>query len=137
MEKNKIDEITSICYVGIEPSFKMYYNMSLMAGGLFGLHHLVLKDIKGFVLYYVMMLAAVVITLIGVALLPLLVLGIIALIAVCATWIVPVFVAFYHYVDDDYFEAIKNKKSWSFINRMLLIVPKAGTEVVQNDNPIL
>lgn len=149
MEKKKIDEITSIRYVGIEPSFKMYYNMSLAAGGLLGLHHLVLKDIKGFLWHYAMMLGSVVIlaflVLIGVIIDvnfgPLLFLfgflGAIAFTAVCVSWWVAVFVTFYHYIDDDYFEAIKNKKSWPFINRMLLIVPKAGTEVVQNNNPIL
>lgn len=125
MEKNKIDEITSIRYVGIEPSFKTYYNMVLLVGGLLGMHHLTLKDIKGFVVYYAMLLIAAVITLIGTVAIPLLVLGIVALAALLlATWVVPLFVAFYHYVDDDYFEVIKKKKSWSFINRMLLIVPK-------------
>ncbi len=136
MEQKKIDEITSIRYVGIEPSFKMYYNIILMVGGLLGLHHLVLKDIKGFVMYYVLMLLAVTITLIGVAFTPLLVLGIIALIVLCATWVVPVFVAFYHYVDDDYFETIKNKKSWSILNRMLLIVPKASSGIERSEKPI-
>ena len=137
MEQKKIDEITSIRFVGIEPSFKMYYNMALMAGGLFGLHHLVLKDIKGFVMYYVLMLLAVTVTLIGIAVFPLLVIVIIALVALCATWIVPVFVAFYHYVDDDYFEAIKKKASWSMVNRMLLIVPKTGSSVERSENPVL
>lgn len=137
MEQKKIDEITSIRYVGIEPSFKMYYNMILCTFGLFGLHHLVLKDIKGFVIYYAMMLLAIVITLIGVAIIPLLVLGIIAILLLLATWYVPVLMVFYHYVDDDYFETIKNKKTWPMLNRLLLIVPKIDSNVVQSEKSIL
>ena len=54
------------------------------------------------------------------------VLGIlVGVLVLVATWIVPVLVAFYHYVDDDYFEAIKGKNSWALMNRLLLIVPKS------------
>jgi len=138
METKKIDEITSIRYVGIEPSFKLYYEAVLCAFGWLGLHHLVLKDIKGFAIHYGVTFLSFVLMLIGSALFPILILGILVLaVFVVATWFVPILVAFYHYIDDDYFEAIKNKKNWPLVKRMALIVPEARTEVVQNDNLIL
>ena len=127
MEQKKIDEITSIRYVGIEPSFKMYYNMVLAGFGVFGLHHLALKDIKGFVIHWLLLILAIVLMLIGsFAGSAIFVLGIlVGVLVLVATWIVPVLVAFYHYVDDDYFEAIKGKNSWALMNRLLLIVTKS------------
>ena len=41
METNKIDEITSIRYVGIEPSFKMVYYIVMSIGFWAGWHHLI------------------------------------------------------------------------------------------------
>ncbi|MCF0215862.1 MAG: hypothetical protein HUK21_05265 [Fibrobacteraceae bacterium] len=130
METKKIDEITSIRYVGIEPSFKIYYEMVLCAFGAFGLHHLTLKDIKGFVMHLAALVLAIIITLIGTVFVPCLVLGILLLLLlVIGAWIVPMLVAFYHYVDDDYFEAIKTKKEWPMVNRFLLLIPKVNANL--------
>jgi hypothetical protein len=120
MEQKKIDEITSIRYVGIEPSFKLYYNMVLCALGFFGLHHLAIKDVVPFAIQFFLL------WLLGGMLFLLFPLGLCLGLCVFVVWLVPVFLAFYHYTDDDYFEAIKNKKTWPFINRMLLIVPKTN-----------
>ncbi len=120
MEQKKIDEITSIRYVGIEPSFRMYYLMVLGAFGVFGLHHLALKDVVPFAIQFFLtwILAGMLFLFFPLGIVILLVLGV--------AWFAPVFLAFYHYTDDDYFEAIKNKKTWPFINRILLIVPKTN-----------
>ncbi|PBC74033.1 hypothetical protein [Fibrobacter intestinalis] len=122
METNKIDEITSIRYVGIEPSFKMIYYLVTGIGFWAGLHHLILKDIKGFIFHWVLANVSITFTLTFLFLfLPLAIpLGIVLL----AYLIIPGFMMLYHYTDDDYFDAIKNKSSWPLINRMLMIVPK-------------
>lgn len=122
METNKIDEITSIRYVGIEPSFKMIYYLVTGIGFWAGLHHLILKDIKGLVLHWAIQIVGLAFTLIfSILFIPL---GILLATALSLYWIIPGFMMIYHYTDDDYFEAIKNKSSWPLINRMLMIVPK-------------
>ncbi len=124
METNKIDEITSIRYVGIEPSFKMVYYIVTSIGFWAGLHHLILKDIKGLILHWVLQIACIIFTLkFSMVFFPLAIaipFGNVLL----AYWIIPGFMMLYHYSDDDYFDAIKNKSSWPLINRMLMIVPK-------------
>lgn len=126
MEQKKIDEITSIRYVGIEPSFKMYYNMVLVCFGELGFHHLALKDIKGFIFHWILLIIAVVLMLLGSFVGSVVfVLGVlVGIFVLVVTWIIPVLVAFYHYVDDDYFEMIKGKSTWALKNRLLLVVPK-------------
>ena len=122
METNKIDEITSIRYVGIEPSFKMVYYIVMSIGFWAGLHHLILKDIKGLILHWVLQIVDIIFTLIfSMVFVPLAIPFVIVLLAY---WIIPGFMMLYHYIDDDYFDAIKNKSSWPLINRMLMIVPK-------------
>ena len=122
METNKIDEITSIRYVGIEPSFKMVYYIVMSIGFWAGWHHLILKDIKGLILHWVLQIVGIIFTLIfSVVFFPLAIpFGIVLL----AYWTIPGFMMLYHYTDDEYFDAIKNKSSWPLINRMLMIVPK-------------
>lgn len=130
MEQKKIDEITSIRYVGIEPSFKLFYIFVLSAFGLCGLHHLILKDIKGFIQYWALLLLTLIFSLIGAATDASLFVALLALmgIIIIALWVIPVFLAFYYYIDDDYFESIKNKKSWLILNRMLLL-PSKGNQI--------